>query len=70
MPLFQFLCRSCGAESELLIRNGESPHCPACASTEIEKQLSRITPLNASPAPMEGCGAGACCQMTGGACMN
>jgi putative FmdB family regulatory protein len=40
MPLFEYACRSCGHHFEYLTRAGQSPSCPACASVELEKQLS------------------------------
>ena len=32
MPLFGYLCKQCGKQSELLIRASERPVCPACGS--------------------------------------
>lgn len=71
MPLFAYACISCGASSEILVRGGETPVCPECASAKLEKQLSRIAPVQAAstPEPM-GCGAAQCCRMQGGGCMN
>jgi putative FmdB family regulatory protein len=40
MPLFEFSCRACGHRFEYLTRQGREPTCPACAGTELEKQLS------------------------------
>jgi putative FmdB family regulatory protein len=40
MPLFEYACRSCGHHFEYLTRAGHAPSCPACASAELEKQLS------------------------------
>jgi putative FmdB family regulatory protein len=40
MPLFEFACRACGHHFEYLTRQGREPACPACASRELEKQLS------------------------------
>jgi putative FmdB family regulatory protein len=70
MPLFAFACKSCGSATEILVRGGEVPACPQCASTDLEKQMSRFAPVHASaPEPM-GCGAAQCCRMQGGGCMN
>ncbi len=72
MPLFAFTCQACGNDSELLVRGEESPACPACDSTRMEKQLSRFAPMQAqtaSPMPV-GCGAPQCCRMQGGGCAN
>ena len=40
MPIFEYSCKSCGREFEILVRPGTTPACPACASTELERQLS------------------------------
>ena len=43
MPIFEYTCRKCEAEFELLIR-GESDRktaaCPECRSKQIDKQFS------------------------------
>ncbi len=39
MPLFDFRCKNCGKVSELLVRPGDTPACPACGGLELEKQL-------------------------------
>ncbi len=70
MPLFAYTCTACGAESELLVRGSETPHCPACESEQLEKQLSHIRPLQAGAPEPVGCGASQCCRMPGGGCAN
>jgi putative FmdB family regulatory protein len=40
MPLFEFACRGCGHRFEYLTRQGQTPTCPKCAATDLEKQLS------------------------------
>ena len=42
LPLYEYACRSCGKEFETLIRKGDTPACPACASTDLEKRLSGV----------------------------
>jgi putative FmdB family regulatory protein len=37
MPLYDFACGACGAESELLVRGGATPVCPACGSETLER---------------------------------
>jgi len=39
VPLFDFRCKSCGKLFETLVRRGDSPACPACGSTDLDKQL-------------------------------
>lgn len=40
MPLFEYACRNCDHEFEALVRASETPTCPACRSTALERQLS------------------------------
>ncbi len=42
MPLFDFTCRGCGHEFEFLVRTGHDAVCPQCASTDVDKLLSRF----------------------------
>jgi putative FmdB family regulatory protein len=44
MPLFDYHCKACNAKFELLVRSSTVPTCPHCASTELEKCVSRIAP--------------------------
>jgi putative FmdB family regulatory protein len=64
MPLFEYACRACGHHFEFLVRADRTPSCPACAGTELEKQLSVFavntapsTPSrSAAPSPCGACG--------------
>jgi putative FmdB family regulatory protein len=41
MPIYEYHCRQCANEFELLILKGSpSPACPACRSQDIEQLLS------------------------------
>ena len=40
MPIFEYRCKSCRHEFETLVRTGDTPACPTCASGELEKLLS------------------------------
>ena len=40
MPIFEYRCKSCRHEFETLVRAGDTPVCPTCASGELEKLLS------------------------------
>lgn len=42
MPIFEYACRACGREFETLVRPGDTPACPACAGTDLEKLLSAV----------------------------
>jgi putative FmdB family regulatory protein len=40
MPIYEYACRACGNRFETLVRAGDTPACPACASQNLEKLLS------------------------------
>ncbi len=74
MPLYEYLCRACGASAELLVRSAdESPACPACGAEALSKQLSvpaapaiaggsRGLPMTGSAGDDGGCGKPQCAR--------
>jgi putative FmdB family regulatory protein len=68
MPLYEYACPGCGERFEKLVRRfGEAVACPACAATDVEKQLSVFAVATAAPSPrFGGCGAAACSPEGGG----
>jgi putative FmdB family regulatory protein len=42
MPLFEYACRACAHEFEALVRGSETPECPACHATSLDRKLSRF----------------------------
>jgi putative FmdB family regulatory protein len=40
MPLFEYLCRECSHQFETLVRGSETPACPACHTTALERRMS------------------------------
>jgi len=50
MPIYDYHCSACQADFELLVRSSSTPACPHCASTALERQLSRIAPAGTSAA--------------------
>ncbi len=40
MPLYEYKCRGCGNEFEVLVRPPASPTCPGCQSADLERLLS------------------------------
>jgi len=42
MPIYEYACRGCGKQFEVLVRKGDTPACPSCASQDLEKLLSEI----------------------------
>jgi len=75
VPIHAYECRACGKAFSTLVRGGETPECPVCASVDLERQLSLIaSPTRSSdeaaPAPCGagrgGCAAGGCPAFDGG----
>lgn len=65
MPLFEYECRACHHQFELLVRESTRLECPSCQGTELEKQLSVFAvsapgegrgPRAMSPGPCGACG--------------
>jgi len=40
MPIYEYACKGCGNEFEMLIRGQKTPVCPACESEDLERLLS------------------------------
>lgn len=42
MPIYEYVCRACGAQSEITHRMADPPatHCPVCAEPALTKQVS------------------------------
>lgn len=68
MPLYEYTCRDCDSQFELLIRGSDEPHCPQCDGRHLEKLLSVPAAHTAGgqslpvcrPAPAGGCGLPQC----------
>lgn len=58
MPIYNFLCQSCGSPYQELILGSEAPTCPHCESHEAEKQLSTFAVGTGAPElpPAGSCG--------------
>jgi putative FmdB family regulatory protein len=39
VPLYDFRCRTCSLVFETLVRAGDTPVCPSCHGTDLERQL-------------------------------
>ncbi len=63
MPLFDYLCTDCGAQSEILVTgSNHSVRCQSCGGENLKKLLSAHSSLSGhSHAGMPGPGATACC---------
>lgn len=72
MPLFEYACRDCDHQFEALVRAGETPECPSCHGSALERRLSVFaahTTGSAGTTPMTAGPCGACGDPRGpGAC--
>ena len=60
MPLYEYHCKKCEGQFELLVRFSEKPTCPKCKDDTLEKMLSVI----ASPS-VKASSSGGMCQPSG-----
>jgi putative FmdB family regulatory protein len=67
MPLFDFICRSCGREFEFLLLGGDRPFCPTCGSDDLQKQISSFSSRSAGKGG-SGSGSSGCSGCAGGSC--
>jgi putative FmdB family regulatory protein len=37
MPIYDYRCRACDAQFELLVRGSDAPACPSCAGADLER---------------------------------
>ncbi|MBV8728596.1 MAG: hypothetical protein JO336_02180 [Acidobacteriia bacterium] len=40
MPIYDYKCRGCGNEFELIVLRTTKPECPSCQSTDLEQLVS------------------------------
>jgi len=50
MPIHDFHCAQCNQTFELHVRHSDTPQCPQCGSTELEKLMSAPAPAGRSAA--------------------
>jgi putative FmdB family regulatory protein len=63
MPIYEYVCKQCGAEFEELVFGGEAVACPECGATDTEKLMSACSAkveggLNLDALRDSGCGSG------------
>ncbi len=62
MPIYEYRCRKCGAEFELLVREATNIACEACGSKQADKLMSTFAAqaggAEKPPACAEGCPGG------------
>lgn len=44
MPIYDFECGDCGERFEELVRREETPPCPRCSGTRVERRISLVAP--------------------------
>lgn len=49
MPLYEYACKTCAHQFELLVRASEAPACPACRGTALERKLSVFAAHTGAP---------------------
>jgi putative FmdB family regulatory protein len=65
VPIYEYVCMECESHFEELVRNGEEPDCPDCASANVRKQFSVFATHGTAEQPSFGGSSGGCC---GGSC--
>ncbi len=40
MPIYEYRCRACSHPFEALVRVGDTPACPSCAKSDLERLVS------------------------------
>ena len=40
MPIYEYICKSCGQEFEKLVRGGQTPACISCGAVGLERVFS------------------------------
>ena len=61
MPLYEYVCQTCNAEFELLVRSSDVPTCPSCGGVDLQKQVAKIaSEIKYPPSPSPGAGPRRC----------
>lgn len=53
MPLYEYACKACAHEFETLVTGGQTPECPACHATTLERKLSAFAARVGHNSPMK-----------------
>ncbi len=70
MPIFEYICGSCGHHFEAIIMGQQEAACPKCNAHTLEQQLSKFAAHSkGSSSEMPSCASGGpCCMGQGGGC--
>jgi len=55
MPMYEYRCRECNAEFELIVFSSTTPACPDCQSEDLDKQLSGFSVGKSVPGNRHAC---------------
>jgi putative FmdB family regulatory protein len=64
MPIYEFVCMTCEAHFEELVRGDQEVSCPECSATKVTKQLSTFAMIGTAGQTGAVSGGGCC----GGSC--
>jgi len=53
MPLYEYACKSCASQFEVLVRASETPECPSCHGKDLERRLSVFAAHTGGAGPAE-----------------
>jgi putative FmdB family regulatory protein len=69
MPIYEYTCRDCDSQAEILVQGSQQPECPKCGSAKLTKLLSVVAApgrdASAAVAPARpggSCGSGCGCH--------
>jgi len=66
MPIYEYYCRQCDREFELLVRSSTKPSCPVCGNKNLKKKMSAFAVGHGDQADAPGlCGS---CGKVPGSC--
>ena len=67
MPIYEFICEHCELRFEVLVRNGDKPHCPECDTGDVRRLLSSFA-VHSTSAGLGGGGGKSCSSCAGSSC--
>jgi putative FmdB family regulatory protein len=71
MPIFEYVCESCGHPFEAIVMGSQQAECPKCKAHNLQQQLSKFAAHSKSSASESPCSSGGpCCMGRGGCDMN
>lgn len=69
MPIYEYVCRDCDEQAELLVQGSQQPECPKCGGQKLTKLLSVVAApgrdsagAGAPARPGGSCGVGCGCH--------